>query len=143
MRENLWPACRQGNELKNNRTHAEDPQTGELIPLFNPRTQQWDEHFAWNRDFTQIQALTSTWSRHTCGITAKSLTFGARPPTLEADGLAASTGLIVAKLSPLLLCQHIVKLTKGIDVPFAVRLAGFDGGVEIGKVLAAVIGHHG
>lgn len=59
-RENLWPACRQCNELKNNRTHAEDPQTGELVPLFNPRTQQWDEHFAWNRDFTQIQALTFT-----------------------------------------------------------------------------------
>lgn len=59
-RENLWPACRQCNETKNNRTHAADPQTGEIVPLFNPRTQLWDEHFTWNRDFTLIQALTST-----------------------------------------------------------------------------------
>lgn len=59
-RENLWPACRSCNELKNNRTHAEDPTTGELVPLFNPRTQQWYEHFAWNREFTHIQALTFT-----------------------------------------------------------------------------------
>ena len=59
-RENLWPACRQCNELKNNRTHAEDPETGELAPFFNPRTQQWHEHFSWNNEFTHIQALTST-----------------------------------------------------------------------------------
>ena len=58
-RENLWPACRQCNELKNNRTHAEDPQTGELTSLFNPRTQPWFEHFTWNSDFTHIEALTS------------------------------------------------------------------------------------
>ncbi|MCE7989410.1 MAG: HNH endonuclease [Caldilinea sp. CFX5] len=59
-RENLWPACRQCNELKNDRTHAKDPQTGELAPLFNPRTQRWHDHFAWNRDSTHIQTLTAT-----------------------------------------------------------------------------------
>ena len=59
-RENLWPACRQCNELKNNRTHAEDPETGVLVPLFNPRTQRWEEHFGCNKDFTHISALTAT-----------------------------------------------------------------------------------
>lgn len=59
-RENLWPACRQCNELKNDRTHAKDPQTEELAPLFNPRMQQWHEHFVWNREFTHVQALTPT-----------------------------------------------------------------------------------
>jgi hypothetical protein len=56
---NLWAACRQCNELKNSRTTAEDPQTGELVPLFNPRTQRWSEHFAWDADTYFILGITA------------------------------------------------------------------------------------
>lgn len=48
--ENLWLACRQCNEYKQARTRVEDPETGELTPLFNPRTQQWIEHFHIDND---------------------------------------------------------------------------------------------
>ncbi|HEY3227585.1 MAG TPA: hypothetical protein VGJ87_00105 [Roseiflexaceae bacterium] len=29
------------------------------MPLFNPRAQRWDEHFAWSDDGTQILGLTA------------------------------------------------------------------------------------
>ncbi len=59
-RENLWLACRPCNEFKGDRTHAEDPETGETVPLFNPRTQNWHEHFAWSDDGTHIVGRTPT-----------------------------------------------------------------------------------
>lgn len=54
MRENLWSACRQCNEAKQARTHARDPETSELVPLFNPRTDKWAEHFTWSPEYTHI-----------------------------------------------------------------------------------------
>jgi len=60
IRENLWLACRPCNEFKGAQTHAEDPETGETAPLFNPRTQDWHAHFAWNDDKTHIIGLTPT-----------------------------------------------------------------------------------
>jgi hypothetical protein len=59
-RENLWLACRPCNEFKGAQTHAEDPETGETVPLFNPRTQDWHAHFAWSDDKTHIIGLTPT-----------------------------------------------------------------------------------
>jgi len=59
-RENLWLACRPCNEFKGAQTHAEDPETGEIVPLFNPRTQDRHAHFAWNDDKTRIIGLTPT-----------------------------------------------------------------------------------
>jgi hypothetical protein len=29
-----------------------------LVPLFNPRQQRWDEHFAWSEDSLRITGLT-------------------------------------------------------------------------------------
>jgi hypothetical protein len=57
-RENLWLACRPCNEFKSDQTHAKDPETGKAAPLFNPRTQDWHTHFAWNDDKTHIVGLT-------------------------------------------------------------------------------------
>ncbi len=57
-RENLWFACRPCNEFKGDRTHAKDPQTEPLVPLFNPRQQNWDEHFAWSDDGSQVYGQT-------------------------------------------------------------------------------------
>ena len=58
-RENLWRSCRPCNELKGPRTHANDPETGESVLLFNPRTQPWREHFRWEQDGALMIGLTS------------------------------------------------------------------------------------
>ena len=47
---NLWLACTKCNEHKGDQVKARDPHSGEIVPLFNPRTQQWSEHFAWAPD---------------------------------------------------------------------------------------------
>jgi hypothetical protein len=43
--ENLALSCPSCNLHKSNRQKATDPQTGESVPLFNPRTQSWADHF--------------------------------------------------------------------------------------------------
>jgi hypothetical protein len=58
VRENLWLACRPCNEFKGTQVQAVDPETGERVPLFNPRTQDWSEHFTWSADGTQVIGLT-------------------------------------------------------------------------------------
>lgn len=37
---------------------AVDPETGTTVPLFNPRTQIWREHFIWDERGTLILGLT-------------------------------------------------------------------------------------
>ncbi len=59
-RDNLWLACYPCNEFNSSRTRAADPQTNEIVPLFNPRTQNWREHFTWSADQTQVIGLTPT-----------------------------------------------------------------------------------
>lgn len=51
---NLWLACKDCNGQKGDTIVATDPHTGEVVPLFNPRTQQWSEHFAWTPDGAEI-----------------------------------------------------------------------------------------
>jgi len=58
--ENLALSCHGCNQHKSKRTAAPDPVTGSRVPLFHPREQSWDEHFAWNEDFTLILGLTPT-----------------------------------------------------------------------------------
>ncbi len=48
--ENLSLACRTCNEYKSDTTEAINPLTSELVALFNPRQQNWAEHFRWNQD---------------------------------------------------------------------------------------------
>ena len=57
---NLWLACPICNRHKSNKTTAVDPASGETVPLFNPRTQQWFEHFHWTEDGVQIVGKTPT-----------------------------------------------------------------------------------
>jgi len=42
---NLAAACYRCNEHKGARMHGVDPQTGEAVPLFNPRLHERQEHF--------------------------------------------------------------------------------------------------
>ena len=45
--KNLWLSCRLCNGYKGVQTEAVDPKTGKTVLLFNPRTQNWNEHFKW------------------------------------------------------------------------------------------------
>lgn len=36
-----------------------DPETGEQVPLFNPRVDQWEEHFSWSENGTLILGQTA------------------------------------------------------------------------------------
>jgi hypothetical protein len=45
--ESNWAlSCRSCNLHKSQHIEAADPQTGKLVPLFHPRQNRWDEHFA-------------------------------------------------------------------------------------------------
>jgi hypothetical protein len=52
--ENLWMSCRLCNEKKGVLLEALDPDTGETVSLFNPRTQTWSDHFIWSEDGSRI-----------------------------------------------------------------------------------------
>ena len=45
--DNLAWACPGCNLRKSDRVKIGDPETGELVPFFNPRTDVWGEHFRW------------------------------------------------------------------------------------------------
>jgi hypothetical protein len=58
--ENLCLACPTCNRYKADRQTATSPLLGQPVPLFHPQQQQWEEHFAWNADATEILGLTPT-----------------------------------------------------------------------------------
>lgn len=51
---NLWLSCRLCNENKGVLTEHPDLESGSVVSLFNPSTQKWSEHFAWNEAGTHI-----------------------------------------------------------------------------------------
>ena len=60
--DNLCFACRRCNEFKSSAITACDPLTGEIVPLFHPRTAyncEWGEHFAWDASGTRVIGLTA------------------------------------------------------------------------------------
>jgi hypothetical protein len=63
--ENLALACRRCNERRYNFVAGIDPDTQAIVPIFNPRQQQWAEHFVWTIDGTVIQGSTAV-GRTTC-----------------------------------------------------------------------------
>jgi hypothetical protein len=56
--DNLWLACSLCNDHKNDRIAALDPQTGEVVRLFDPRRQVWAEHFCWAAEGDRVLGLT-------------------------------------------------------------------------------------
>lgn len=52
--DNLCASCRSCNQYKYNFLTGVDPQTDDEFNLFNPRIQQWSEHFRWSDEKTQI-----------------------------------------------------------------------------------------
>jgi hypothetical protein len=57
--DNLCLACWGCNLHKQNRIIAPDPDTGEVVRLFHPLQQRWQEHFAWYEDGLLIVGLTA------------------------------------------------------------------------------------
>jgi len=55
---NLALACQGCNGHKHSKVTAPDPLDGTSLRLYHPRKQQWHEHFAWSKDYTQIIGLT-------------------------------------------------------------------------------------
>jgi len=57
--ENLALACFHCNRRKASAVQADDPVTRQRVPLFNPRTQMWRDHFAWSSDGLEIISQTA------------------------------------------------------------------------------------
>lgn len=58
LSENLALACVSCSLRKGSRQSLQDAETGEVVSIFNPRQQDWKEHFAWNG--FQVIGLTAT-----------------------------------------------------------------------------------
>lgn len=56
--ENLALACVSCSLRKWAKQTATDPETGEEVPLFNPREQNWHDHFRWESE--RVMGLTPT-----------------------------------------------------------------------------------
>ena len=58
--ENLAFCCQGCNNRKYNKVSGKDPVTGELVGLYDPRRQRWDDHFRWTADCLRMEGLTAT-----------------------------------------------------------------------------------
>ena len=58
--DNLALSCQGCNNHKYNKTEGKDTISGAIISLYNPRHQNWQEHFNWNQDYALIIGLTPT-----------------------------------------------------------------------------------
>jgi hypothetical protein len=56
--ENLALSCQRCNGHKHTRVQGTDPVTKQVVPLFNPRQQRWQDHLAWSSDYTIVIGLT-------------------------------------------------------------------------------------
>jgi len=81
---NLALACLQCNRLKGPNVASVDPETGGIVPLFNPRTDQWSKHF--REEDGQIIPLTAI-----ARATARLLNF-AEPDRQQARRSLRETG---------------------------------------------------
>ncbi len=57
--DNLCLACVGCNGSKLNFQVGIDPETEMETPLFNPRVQNWNDHFRWSEDSSQVVGLTA------------------------------------------------------------------------------------
>src|SRR5437764_5997310 len=56
--DNLWLACSACNDHKSDRIAALDAVTSAIVRLFDPRHQNWSEHFRWTSEGDRILGLT-------------------------------------------------------------------------------------
>ena len=58
--ENPALSCQDCNNHKFTATQAIDPLTGKYAPLFHPRRDEWNIHFAWADDYSLLAGKTPT-----------------------------------------------------------------------------------
>lgn len=63
--ENLALACQRCNSYRYNFTEGIDPESQLVVKLFNPRCDQWQQHFIWEKGGLMIRGQTSI-GRATC-----------------------------------------------------------------------------
>jgi hypothetical protein len=56
--DNLCLSCSNCNLSKALATSAVDPESGDIVPLFNPRLQQWHDHFEWIENGVRLSGKT-------------------------------------------------------------------------------------
>lgn len=56
--DNLFLACPMCNSHKADRVEAIDPESGAMSPLFNPRSEKWNDHFEWIEEGAVIRGKT-------------------------------------------------------------------------------------
>jgi 5-methylcytosine-specific restriction endonuclease McrA len=56
---NLASACGHCNGNKSDKVKAIDPETKNLVSIFHPRNDKWNEHFAWSENFLDIVGKTA------------------------------------------------------------------------------------
>jgi HNH endonuclease len=57
---NIARSCGRCNIVKSQKTHAIDPLTNDIYPLFHPRKEIWTDHFQWSEDYLIMYGLTPT-----------------------------------------------------------------------------------
>lgn len=57
--DNIAYACFGCNRCKHDKFTAIDPFSQTVVPIFNPRTEDWNDHFVWNADTTRLLGLTA------------------------------------------------------------------------------------
>jgi len=55
--DNLALACTRCNGRRYNFTNGTDPNTQTIVRLFNPRQDDWSDHFIWSQDGQRIGAI--------------------------------------------------------------------------------------
>jgi len=58
--DNLAFSCQGCNNRKYDKASAIDPETQELVKLFHPRLQEWDDNFSWSEDLLKILGETAS-----------------------------------------------------------------------------------
>ena len=58
--DNLAYACFLCNRLKSNKLSVFDVASAAWVNLYNPRTMDWNEHFAWSEDLILILGISAT-----------------------------------------------------------------------------------
>jgi hypothetical protein len=54
----VW-ACPTCNTFKRDWIEGLDPRTKVFVPLFNPRSDRWDDHFRWSKDGLRVHGRTA------------------------------------------------------------------------------------
>jgi len=93
--DNLALSCGGCNSAKSNKLTAIDPVTKQIAPIFNPRKQDWVEHFAWSDTFLKMLGLTPTGRasikllklnrKGVINMRKLTMLIGEHPPTIKSD----------------------------------------------------------